>query len=205
VAYVIAPLLGAVVVGVALFLLLRGDGDEGEACCIPPPFTPTVAAAAGTATPTPRVAAAATPASGASPAATHSPAAGGERSTIVLVFNASVRPLTDARVRQALAEASEGSGILWFDGRGVPLGAQVTSFDPAHAKRLLAEAGVKPADLGFTLLVNTSRPGRTALERLISDWKTHLNVEVKVEGLEQGAFFQRQTSAQYEVYVQSVQ
>ncbi len=116
----------------------------------------------------------------------------------------------DVRVRQAFAHAIDKRRIVdeLLGGvntvansivpPGIPGGARTDAkaipFDPARGKALLAEAGF-PNGLGFPSLTITFREDRpdikTVAEAVASDLKTHLNVDVKLQTMEWGAYLQK--------------
>ncbi|HLL74953.1 MAG TPA: peptide ABC transporter substrate-binding protein [Pyrinomonadaceae bacterium] len=114
-------------------------------------------------------------------------------------FNATRPPFDDARVREALArsidrrrlteDTLEGAadpaesflpartGAETGEGEGSPL-----AYDPAAARRLLAEAGY-PGGAGFPrvrLLVNRNEQHRRVAEAMASMWRSALGVETEV-------------------------
>jgi oligopeptide transport system substrate-binding protein len=114
--------------------------------------------------------------------------------TYVFRFNVNVPPLNDARVRRALAMASDREAIVRDVVRGgqVPAGnfcpPNVAGFtakakletDFAGAKKLLAEAGF-PDGRGFPeldLLFNTNEGHRQIAEALQQMWRKNLNIDI---------------------------
>ena len=92
---------------------------------------------------------------------------GGTEGKTILAMNNKKAPLNDLKVRQALSYAVDRKAIIdgAMNGLGTPIGSHMTpndpgyvdltgeySYDPAKAKALLKEAGVKtPLDLTLTL------------------------------------------------------
>ncbi len=91
----------------------------------------------------------------------------GSRAKTILAINHGRKPLNDLRVRRAIAAAIDRNAVVdgGGDGYGVPIGSHyvpgalgfvdttgINPYDPAKAKKLLAEAGVKlPLTLTVTL------------------------------------------------------
>lgn len=89
------------------------------------------------------------------------------RGKSILAINNKRKPLDDVRVRRAIAAAIDRKAVIdaAVDGRGIPIGSHyvptapgyvdttaINPYDPAKAKRLLAEAGVKlPLQLDLVL------------------------------------------------------
>lgn len=111
--------------------------------------------------------------------------------------NVTKKPFDDKRVRKALALAIDRESLiknvlragqkpaLGFtppgcgEGYSTPL---MLKFDPAEARRLLAEAGF-PGGKGFPkfdILINTMEAHRTIAEAIMAMWKQHLNLPVTV-------------------------
>jgi peptide/nickel transport system substrate-binding protein len=92
---------------------------------------------------------------------------GGSRAKTIMTINNRHKPLDDVRVRRAILAAVDRKAFIEgaADGFGVPIGSHyvpgapgyidttgINPFDPAKAKSLLAEAGVKlPLELTMTL------------------------------------------------------
>ncbi len=91
----------------------------------------------------------------------------GSRAKTILAMNNAKKPLSDVRVRRAIAAAIDRKAVIQgaADGLGVPIGSHyvpgafgyvdttaLNPYDPEKARRLLAEAGVKtPLELTMTL------------------------------------------------------
>lgn len=111
--------------------------------------------------------------------------------------NTTKPPFNDKRVRKALALAIDRESLiknvlragqkpaLGFTPPGCGEGyttPSVLKFDPAEARRLLAEAGF-PDGKGFPkfdILINTMEAHRTIAEAIMAMWKQHLNIPVTV-------------------------
>lgn len=111
--------------------------------------------------------------------------------------NVTKKPFDDKRVRKALALAIDRESLiknvlragqkpaLGFTPPGCGEGyttPKVLKFDPAEARRLLAEAGY-PDGKGFPkfdILINTMEAHRTIAEAIMAMWKQHLNLPVTV-------------------------
>jgi peptide/nickel transport system substrate-binding protein len=92
---------------------------------------------------------------------------GGSRAKTILSINERHKPLDDVRVRRAILAAIDRKAVIAgaADGYGTPIGSHyvpgaegyvdttsINPYDPAKAKQLLAEAGVKtPLELTMTL------------------------------------------------------
>ena len=111
-----------------------------------------------------------------------------------LAYNSAKAPLNDLRVRQALSQAIDSQAIIdAFYGDGKPLGGPITdiepayedltrinSYDPAHAKQLLAEAGV--SNLTLTLTVPNHYPN-DPINVLVTQF-AEIGVTLKVDSVE---------------------
>lgn len=113
-------------------------------------------------------------------------------------LNTTRAPLDDVRVRRALALALDRGSLCRCTINGAaPAAAMVPpirgydspdglAYDPAEARRLLAEAGY-PDGEGFpslTLLYNTSANHRTIAQALQDMWKVELNIDIELENRE---------------------
>jgi len=118
--------------------------------------------------------------------------------------NTAAEPLDDPRVRRALSLAIDRKalvayvtrggqtpsadlvpdGLAGYEGLGLPI------FDPAAARRLLAEAGYAGgADLPpITLIYNTSEGHKQIAEAIQQMWREHLGVAVELENQEWKVF-----------------
>ena len=114
-------------------------------------------------------------------------------------FNAARPPFDDARVREALARAIDRRRLTadTLEGAAEPAESFLPardadeaggekqsplSYDPAAARRLLAEAGY-PGGAGFPrvrLLVNRNEQHRRVAEAMASMWRTALGVETEI-------------------------
>lgn len=108
-----------------------------------------------------------------------------------LAFNNQRAPLTDPRVREAIRSAIDHSAIIAaIGGAGVPQGGPIPqldpgyedltgspAFDPAHARDLLASAGVSNLNLSLTI---PNHYGTTVSTVLVSQFKdVGINLTVK--------------------------
>ena len=139
-------------------------------------------------------------------------------------FNVTRKPLDDPRVRRAFALATDKARIirkLTFGGEKaadhfVPDGvADYVSpaglkFDPAQARKLLAEAGF-PGGNGFPRLQYTffsaaggaaKMQGKIAVE-LQQMWRTELGVEIDLRQIERKIFYNAQSRLDYDISASS--
>lgn len=132
---------------------------------------------------------------------------GAQLSTYYIGFNTRKPPFDNAQVRQAFASAIDRQAIVDVVMQGVPYGPATSfvppgmpahspelgyKFDVAKAKALLAEAGY-PDGQGFpevTIAFNSPPvPGhRPVIEFIQDQLKKNLNVSVKIEAMEWGAY-----------------
>jgi oligopeptide transport system substrate-binding protein len=130
--------------------------------------------------------------------------------------NVTKKPFNDVRVRKALALAIDRESIVKNVLRGgqkpatglTPPGTvkdyqapDIMRFDPAEARRLLAEAGY-PDGKGFPpfeILINTSESHRTLAEAVQAMWKTHLKIPAGVLNQDWGVYLESQRSLKYDV------
>lgn len=123
--------------------------------------------------------------------------------TYYYIFNVTRKPFDDARVRKALAMALDRQTLVdqvtkggqfpttamvpALDGYAPPPG---NGFDPAQARKLLAEAGY-PGGRGFppvTLLYNTSEGHKKIAEWAQESWKRLLGISVSLQNMEWATF-----------------
>lgn len=133
-------------------------------------------------------------------------------------FNTEKGITSDARVRQALAEAVDIEdlcvGLYQYDeavyaGQPMPpaswgydpsMEGMKQKYDPEHAKQLLAEAGYPD---GFKISINLSNSStNTKLATILQQyWKENLNVDLEIVGTEWAVYSQTVTSGDHEIYV----
>jgi peptide/nickel transport system substrate-binding protein len=125
-------------------------------------------------------------------------------------------PLKDKRVRQALSEAINRQAIAEkvMEGAAQPAGdflpwpafgtrkdARADRYDPANARRLLAEAGY-PKGFSITLGTPNGRYARDQqIAQAIADSWTHIGVKTGVEASEPSAFFKNRDEFKYSAYL----
>ncbi len=130
-------------------------------------------------------------------------------------FNVTKAPLTDVRVRKALAQAVDREALTKFVTKAgeVPHSGFVPSglrgydgpkglgFDVAAARRLLSDAGY-PHGKGFPkveLLYNTSEFHRVITQAVQQMWKEHLGIQVDLVNVEWKVYLSRQNSLDYQI------
>jgi oligopeptide transport system substrate-binding protein len=135
--------------------------------------------------------------------------------TYYLRFNVRKPPVADVRVRKALSLAVDRESLTKFvtkagetpHGGFVPAGLRGyegprgLGFDPAAAKKLLAEAGY-PDGKGFPeteLLYNTSDLHRVITQAVQQMWKEHLGIRVDLVNVEWKVYLARQGSLDYQI------
>ncbi len=130
-------------------------------------------------------------------------------------FNCTVEPLTDPRVRRALALAIDRREIINRAARGgqqpacafVPPG--IKGYEPAdgldediqEARRLLAEAG-HPGGKGLgelAILVNKGHEHVPLAEVVQHQWRTHLGLNVRIEKVEWKVFLDLVHEMKYQI------
>jgi oligopeptide transport system substrate-binding protein len=139
-------------------------------------------------------------------------------------FNVTRKPLDDARVRRAFALATDKARILRklsFGGERpashfVPTGVanyrspEGLAFEPAAARRLLAEAGF-PGGKGFPRLQylffsaaggGAQLQGKIAVE-LQHMWREELGVEIELRQIERKIFYNAQSRLDYDICASS--
>lgn len=130
-------------------------------------------------------------------------------------FNVTKPPVSDVRVRKALGLAVDRESLTKFVTKAgevphsgfVPAGLRGyegprgLGFDPAAAKKLLAEAGY-PGGKGFPkteLLYNTSDLHRVITQAVQQMWKEHLGIAVDLVNVEWKVYLARQGGLDYQI------
>jgi oligopeptide transport system substrate-binding protein len=130
-------------------------------------------------------------------------------------FNATKPPFTDARVRKALSMAVDREALTKFVTRAgeiptttiVPAGmrgyegVRGLPYDPAAAKKLLAEAGF-PDGKGFPkveLVYNTNELHRVVTQAIQQMWKEKLGIQVDLANVEWKVYLARQSGLDYQM------
>jgi ABC-type transport system substrate-binding protein len=115
-----------------------------------------------------------------------------------LNFNHDVPPFDDPRVRQAIDFMIDKDvlvqGALW--GQGQPTATPSFPASPSHnpeltprpqdfdeARSLLADAGLAPSDIAFTMKVTTNYPWHVEAAQIMQDWFRSAGMRVDVEQL----------------------
>ncbi|MDR7482296.1 MAG: peptide ABC transporter substrate-binding protein [Armatimonadota bacterium] len=142
--------------------------------------------------------------------------------TYYYLFNTTRKPLDDVRVRKALAYAINRTLITARITRAgekpatafVPPGIVVAGtdfrqaggalapvYDPATARKLLAEAGF-PAGRGFptlTILYNTSQRHKTIAEAIQEMWRQTLGIQVNLTNQEWKVYLQSRQQSNFDI------
>jgi oligopeptide transport system substrate-binding protein len=130
-------------------------------------------------------------------------------------FNVNKPPFTDARVRKALSMAVDREALTKFVTRAgeVPTTTMVPAgmrgyegvrglpYDPAAAKKLLAEAGF-PDGKGFPkveLVYNTHELHRVVTQAIQQMWKEKLGIQVDLANVEWKVYLARQSGLDYQM------
>ena len=130
-------------------------------------------------------------------------------------LNVTKPPVTDLRIRKALGLAVDRESLTKFvtkagevpHGSFVPAGlrgyegAKGLGFDPAAAKKLLADAGY-PDGKGFPkteLLYNTNELHRIITQAVQQMWKETLGIQVELVNVEWKVYLARQANLDYQV------
>jgi oligopeptide transport system substrate-binding protein len=130
-------------------------------------------------------------------------------------FNVGKAPTSDVRVRKALSMAVDREALTKFVTKAgeistssfVPVnmpgyeGVKGLPFDPAGAKKLLAEAGF-PDGKGFPkveLLYNTSDLHRAITQAVQQMWKESLGIQVDLVNVEWKVYLARQAALDYQI------
>ncbi len=130
-----------------------------------------------------------------------------------MVFNTTLKPLDNLKVRQALSLAIDRESLskIVLKGSSEPTrnltpkfdnysyGKQLTLFDPENAKKLLAEAGY-PDGKGFpTLKYKISGGTQTVPEFLQEQFKKILNINIEIENEEWTTFLGSRRTGNYQI------
>ena len=133
--------------------------------------------------------------------------------TVLYRFNTTRKPLDDARVRRALSMALDRESLCENVFRGYTPAYGMTpptsdydpprgiTFDPAEAKKLMAEAGF-PDGKGFPrlkLLIASRETAATLATAVQAMWREHLGVEVEIENKEWTAYIVATQNKEYDI------
>lgn len=129
-------------------------------------------------------------------------------------FNMTKKPFDDVRVRQAISMAINKEEIISgiYQGTGLapvgPLAPVVNGFDESvkpieynldKAKALLKEAGLEK---GFSTTIWTNdNPDRVKIAEYVQNKLKALNIEVKIEVLEWGAYLAQTAEAKHDMFI----
>lgn len=123
-----------------------------------------------------------------------------------VAFNNTLAPFNDVRVRQAFAHAVDKDtlanvvlgGTVSATGRLLPPGLpgsdlpiETLDYDVELARSLLADAGVDPAELSFTLTYGVEGDNERVVTVLEAMWEENLGVDITLEPLELSTFSSR--------------
>ena len=134
--------------------------------------------------------------------------------TYYYVFNTTREPLTDARVRRALAMSFNKQEIVEVitqagqiptdtmvpDMEGYP-GIEGNELDVEEAQQLLADAGY-PNGEGFpelTILYNTNEAHKKVAEYIQQQWLENLNIDVTLENQEWQTYLASRRAAEFDI------
>lgn len=131
--------------------------------------------------------------------------------TYYLSFNVDKKPLTDTRVRAALAHAINRDKIVQVLNKGVattsftPPGAGYIpppglEFNPDKARQLFAAAGyINPADFPtINLVYNTSEAHKTVMEIVQNMWHENLGINITLQNMEWKVLLSERHAGNYE-------
>lgn len=125
--------------------------------------------------------------------------------------------LKDVRVRKALSLAVDRQAIIdnilragqqqavgltpYPESLGYPQAPKVIKFDPAEARRLLAEAGYADGRgfPRFDILINTNEAHRVIAEAVQEMWRKHLGISVGIHNQDWGVYLESQRKMDYSV------
>lgn len=129
-------------------------------------------------------------------------------------LNTQVKPLTDQRVRKALALAIDREKITKLtggdqlpyasmvpDGLAGYKGLNLPLFEPEKAKQLLADAGY-PDGKGFPnlkILFNTTELHKTIAEAVQQMWKDNLNLDIELRNAEWKVYLDDMLARKYDI------
>ena len=136
--------------------------------------------------------------------------------TAWVAFNTQVPPLDNVKVRLALAKSIDRSKFVANVSNGtatamesfIPAGMNgydasdtTQSFDPAAARKLLAESGVAIDQVNnLTLLARNGSAAKTLNEYLADQWITNLGVHVQIQLAESKSVTARLRKGQFDIY-----
>jgi peptide/nickel transport system substrate-binding protein len=114
--------------------------------------------------------------------------------TLMMLLNNKKKPLDDIRVRQAIQAAIDTSAIAAavYEGAATPAmgpfrttdpwapAGQKPAYDIAKAKKLLAEAGIKPGSLTLTLLGYTSKVELKDVAAVVQEMLGQVGIKVDI-------------------------
>lgn len=129
-------------------------------------------------------------------------------------FNTEKKPFDDPRVRQAISKAIDRATLIdgIYEGYGIPAISplspgifgyteDVTSmaYNIEEAKALLAEAGY--ADGFSTTIWTNDNPARQNVAIVLQEGLKQLNIDVKIEVLEWGAYLEKTAAGEHDMFI----
>src|SRR5438094_2998450 len=125
-------------------------------------------------------------------------------------------PLDNPKVRMSFAKSIDRNSLVnnVLHGVGTPTlsyspkgmagydeSNKVQSFDPAAAKKLLADAGVTAADLNkFKLLTRNTTGNKTLNQFIVDQWNTNLGLNIQLDVIDSKTVTSRLRKGDFDIY-----